>query len=81
MSKAVQARTPPTSGGGKSKRYRFLHEVLLELRKVKWPSREDTVQLTGLVMVTIVAVGVYVALLDFALGKFFQAIGMYGGGH
>ncbi len=77
MSKAV----PPGTTSGKKPRARFLHEVVLELRKVKWPTRQDVVQLTGVVLTTIVVVGIYVAVLDFGVGKVFQSIGMYGFGH
>jgi preprotein translocase SecE subunit len=52
--------------------------VITELQKVKWPSREDVVQLTGVVIVTIVIVGLYVAALDGIFSRLFQAIGMYG---
>ena len=77
MSKAVPTKTLPTA---KKPRGRFLHEVVLELKKVKWPSREDVWQLTGVVIVTIAAVGLYVFVLDVVFGKFLHLIGMYGPG-
>ncbi len=76
MREAVSGRPPV--GPGKRARGRFLHEVITELQKVKWPSREDVVQLTGVVIVTIVIVGLYVAALDGIFSRLFQAIGMYG---
>ncbi len=78
MSKAATAKhTVPRE---KRSRLRFFKEVWLELTKVKWPTREDVVQLTLVVLLTILIVGVYVAILDFAVGTTFQAIGMYGRG-
>lgn len=70
MSKAI--------AGTKKQRFRFLHEVVLELKKTKWPSREDVIQLTGVVLVTVVLVGAYVGVIDFVFTKIFQLIGMYG---
>ena len=68
----------PPGGTGKRARGRFLHEVVTELQKVKWPDRDDVVQLTGVVIATCLLVGAYVAALDGVLGWLFQAIGMYG---
>lgn len=69
MSKAVPAKKP---------RGRFFHEVVLELRKVRWPSREDVVNLTSVVLLTIAGVGLYVFTVDWLLLKLFTLIGLYG---
>ncbi len=76
MSRLVTPRGPST--GGRKPRGRFLHEVVLELRKVKWPSLEDVWQLTLVVLSSCILVAAYVAVLDFVFGKVFQLIGMYG---
>lgn len=72
MSKAVPTKTP------RPHRFRFLHEVMLELKKVKWPTAEDVWQLTSVVLVTIVLVGAFVGVLDFVFSRLFTWIGMYG---
>lgn len=77
MREGVGGRTP--SVPGKKVRGRFLHEVITELQKVKWPTREDVVQLTGVVIASVVIVGIYVASLDYVFSRLFQFIGMYGG--
>lgn len=69
MSKAVPAKKP---------RGRFFHEVVLELRKVRWPSREDVTNLTLVVLFTILGVGAYVFIIDWVLLKLFTLIGLYG---
>ncbi len=56
----------------------FLSEVRVELRKVKWPSAHELTQMTGVVFTTVIAVGLYVALLDFLFTTVLRAIGMYG---
>lgn len=74
MSKAVQQRAV---FGAVRRPKQFLREVGIELRKVKWPSAHDVWQLTLVVIFTIIAVGIYVAVIDLVLSKFFQLIGMY----
>lgn len=43
----------------------FLQEVRAELEKVVWPTRQQAVQLTIMVVVVSVLVGAYVGGLDF----------------
>ncbi|HNS94862.1 MAG TPA: preprotein translocase subunit SecE [Candidatus Woesebacteria bacterium] len=38
--------------------------ILGELRKVSWPSRQDTIKLTVVVIVASVFVGLYIGVLD-----------------
>ena len=50
------------SGGGI--RFRFFGEVVSELKKVVWPTREEATRLTIMVVFVAVAVGVLLGLLD-----------------
>ena len=43
---------------------RFLQEAWSELKKVTWPTREQTRNLTVLVFVISAAVGAYIAVFD-----------------
>ena len=43
---------------------RYFDEVWSELRKVSWPTREQTRNLTVLVFVISAAVGAYIAVFD-----------------
>jgi len=43
---------------------RFLHEVVSELKKVTWPTREETVKLTVVVIVISILVGAFIGGLD-----------------
>jgi preprotein translocase subunit SecE len=45
---------------------RFVKEIISELRKVSWPSREDTVRLTVAVIVVSVAIGLMLGGVDLA---------------
>ncbi|MBW7955777.1 preprotein translocase subunit SecE [Patescibacteria group bacterium] len=44
---------------------KYLSEVRQELRRVSWPSRQQTIQKTILVISVSLAVGVYIGVLDF----------------
>ena len=43
---------------------RFLREVVAELKKVTWPTREETIKLTAVVIAISVLVGLFVGGLD-----------------
>ncbi len=43
---------------------KFLREVISELKKVTWPTREETVKLTVVVIVISVLVGAFIGGLD-----------------
>lgn len=47
----------------------FLREVKVELEKVVWPSREQTIKLTMIVVFTILIVGFFVGGIDLLLSK------------
>ncbi|HHX39658.1 MAG TPA: preprotein translocase subunit SecE [Armatimonadetes bacterium] len=48
---------------------RFLSEVWGELKKVQWPNREELYGFTVMVIIAIIAVGIYVGLLDAVLSR------------
>jgi len=47
--------------------WEFAKGARLELRKVVWPTRRETIQGTGVVILMVVIVGIYLWLLDTAL--------------
>lgn len=47
----------------------FFREVRNELRKVAWPSREEVVNYSIVVIVVVVALTAIIALLDFGFGE------------
>ncbi len=52
----------------------FLKEVKAELEKVVWPTREQTIRYSFLVIVVAVATGLFLGGLDFLLTKVTEAI-------
>ena len=53
---------------------RYLDEVVSELRKVSWPTREQVRNLTVLVFVISFAVGLYITVLDRVLLSLLELI-------
>lgn len=43
----------------------FLREVVTELKKVTWPTREQVIRLTAVVIVVSALVGLYLGVLDY----------------
>jgi len=80
--------TPPsrgTSGGGSSLLWAWLpaifralrrrtRETVAEMRKVLWPSRNEMVTYTVVVVIFVVIMVTIVALLDFGLAKLVLAV-------
>lgn len=48
---------------------RFLNEVIAELKKVTWPTRQETVKLTAVVIAISVIVGAFIGGLDWVFLK------------
>ncbi|MEO8511496.1 MAG: preprotein translocase subunit SecE [Chloroflexota bacterium] len=44
---------------------RYVTESIAELKKVTWPTRQDVVRLTLIVLAVSIVIGIYIALLDF----------------
>ena len=46
-------------------RFRFISEIIAELRKVVWLSRREAAYLTALVLIVAIAVGLILGAIDF----------------
>lgn len=80
--KAAKARKPERKGVGRvvdTKRFSgvqgFYHDSMSEIRKVIWPTREQTINLTLLVIAVSVVIGAALGGIDYALLQVFEAIG------
>ena len=47
----------------------FFKEVSVELRKVSWPTRQQTVSATVVVIVLTIIVAVFLGIIDLVLGR------------
>ncbi|HLD01898.1 MAG TPA: preprotein translocase subunit SecE [Patescibacteria group bacterium] len=52
----------------------FLQQTAEELKKVVWPSRQEVIRLTLIVITISVAVGMYIGALDYMFTKGFELI-------
>ena len=51
------------------RRFQLIGEVIAELSKVTWPTRQETIRLTGLVAAIAWAMGALLGLWDFGFGQ------------
>jgi preprotein translocase subunit SecE len=89
MAQAARVRPEEASGAGQGitvpgpvsklmdypRRWRqFLHEVRVEMKQVNWPTREDVVSTTMVVIVTVAFFALYFALVDGGLSMMIQRL-------
>jgi preprotein translocase subunit SecE len=72
-SSASSPRQPVPPSGGKRQRVgarQFLREVRQELKKVDWPTRQELIAYTIVVLVSVVVLTSFVFVLDYIFSKF-----------
>ena len=52
----------------------FLREVKIELKKVTWPTRKQTLGSTAVVIVLVMIISVFLGLVDLSLGNLVRAV-------
>jgi len=52
----------------------FGREARMEVRKVVWPTRQETVQTTFMVIVAVIVIGIFLWLIDLILAQAIQLI-------
>jgi preprotein translocase subunit SecE len=52
----------------------FLTDVRVELKKVSWPSRQDTIASTGVVVVVVLIISFYLGFIDVLLSRMVSSI-------
>ncbi|HYK08463.1 MAG TPA: preprotein translocase subunit SecE [Candidatus Eisenbacteria bacterium] len=52
----------------------FLQQVIEELRKVTWPTRQEIIRLTATVILISLIVGVFIGGLDFIFTSLLQVV-------
>jgi preprotein translocase subunit SecE len=52
----------------------FLHEVRVEMRQVTWPSRDDVVSTTAVVIATVAFFGLFFLIVDSGVGYAVQQV-------
>jgi len=52
----------------------FLNEVKIELKKVSWPTRDELVNSTIVVLVSVLILALYIGMWDFLFSKFIEFV-------
>jgi preprotein translocase subunit SecE len=52
----------------------FLSEVTVELKKVSWPSRNELIGSTIVVVISIAVMGAFIGICDFVFSKAIQVL-------
>ena len=73
---AAPARTggPNASTGFLPRARKYLMEVQTELKKTTWPTRQELISQTQVVLGLLLVIGVFIALWDFVLSQIFRVI-------
>ena len=53
---------------------RYVGEVASELRRVTWPTRQETMRLSVMVISVAAAIGLFLGLVDLAFARFFDVL-------
>ena len=67
--KKPAAKTGEKEPGLLQKIRQFFREVKVELKKVTWPSRKETIASTSVVLVVVILVAVYLGVVDIILSR------------
>ncbi len=77
----IQSERPTTEDAPRVRSlwYRITHPrgiiaIIDELRKVVWPSRQETMNLTVVVLVVAIAVGIFLGVIDFGLNRLVENV-------
>ncbi|HWR71009.1 MAG TPA: preprotein translocase subunit SecE [Dehalococcoidia bacterium] len=52
----------------------FIGDIIGELRKVTWPTRQEAIRLTIMVLIVCAVIGVILALLDWGFGRLIRDV-------
>jgi preprotein translocase subunit SecE len=63
------------SAPAKKSKFSFFTEVIAELRKAHWPTRQEALRLSILVLIVIIVVGAILGVLDLAFTRLFLLLG------
>lgn len=70
----VKPKTAPQDQNFIQKSIQFLREVKIELKKVTWPSRKQTIGSTAVVLVLVMIISMFLGLVDFGLAKLMRTV-------
>ncbi len=74
MAKSKSNTASSVSNRNENPIVRYYNETRAELRKVTWPTREETVNLTIIIVTVMVVIAIFLGLLDFIFSEVVSGI-------
>ncbi len=71
---AIKAKSAGAENGVIQKSVQFLREVKIELKKVTWPSRKQTLGSTAVVIVLVMVISLFLGVVDFGLSSLIRVV-------
>jgi preprotein translocase subunit SecE len=68
VKRSWSSKLPPVSRYWASTK-QFIAEAVQELKKVTWPNRKETLGTTGVVLILVILIAIYLGMVDFALSR------------
>lgn len=59
---------------GFGSRFQFISDIINELKKVMWPSRQELIRLTLMVIVVCIVTAIALGLVDYGFGKLVREV-------
>jgi len=72
--KAIKPSGPKMQLAFWAKTTQFLREVKIELKKVTWPSKKETVASTAVVIILVIIVSAFLGIVDFGLSNLIRFV-------
>ena len=67
-------RQVSAEGARRALSFRFIGDVIGELRRVTWPTREETFRLSVMVIAVAAVVGTFLGAIDFGFARLFDVL-------
>ena len=67
-------RQPATSKGQGNRRTKFVSDIIAELRKVVWPTRQEATYLTTIVIIVTIVVAIALWVIDMGFSELMNLI-------
>jgi len=65
-----------TATKGIGSRFQFITNIIAELKKVTWPTRQEAIRLTIMVLIVCAVAGVFLGLADFGFSNLVEHVFM-----
>jgi len=65
----LSKKSQPEITKRKKSRFAFVGDTVSELRKVVWPTRQETLRLTIMVLIVCITIGLFLGALDYGFAE------------